>query len=156
MFITKTVLPQNVCMENELLRRQNPSSSELILLANAYQRRVVRKYRFCSFFHPQVLSHQTVLLQPLDQALLALYRCSNRDTALQPVTSSGRQPSWSRRVGSAPDWSSSSTMSTNSQAEAAREIDKHENGFQETGKPLLCGGTVCRAGTTASSLVVAA
>lgn len=44
--------PQNVCMENELLRRQNPSSSELILLANAYQRWVVKKYYFCSFFHP--------------------------------------------------------------------------------------------------------
>jgi len=38
--------------------------------------------------------------------------------ALQSVTSSGRQPSLSRSVGSAPDCSSSSTMSENSQAEA--------------------------------------
>lgn len=38
--------------------------------------------------------------------------------ALQSVTSSGRQPSWSRSVGSAPDFSSSSTMSKNSQAAA--------------------------------------
>lgn len=53
--------------------------------------------------------------------------CNTKDTALQPVTSSGRQPSWSRSMGSAPDWSSSSTMSKNSQAAANREIDKYEN-----------------------------
>lgn len=52
--------PQNVCMENELLICQNPSSSELILLANAYQKRVVKKYHFCSFFRPEVLSYETV------------------------------------------------------------------------------------------------
>lgn len=38
--------------------------------------------------------------------------------ALESVTSSGRQPSWSRSPGSAPDCSSSSTMSKNSQVAA--------------------------------------
>ena len=49
--------------------------------------------------------------------------CNTKATALHPVTSWGRQPSWSRRVASAPAWSSSSTMSRNSQAAAAGKID---------------------------------
>lgn len=125
----KPVLPQNVCMENELLRRQKSQFLELILLANAYQRWVVKEVIFAVSFLLEVLFCQTVLLQALDQALPALCRCSTRETALQPVTSSGKQPSWSRRVGSAPDWSSSSTMSENSQAAAARESDKHTHKF---------------------------
>lgn len=40
---------------------------------------------------------------------------------LQSVTSSGKYPSVSRRVGSAPDWSNSSTISENSQVEARGE-----------------------------------
>lgn len=39
----------NGCKENELLRIQNPSSSELILLANVYQRWVVREVLFLQF-----------------------------------------------------------------------------------------------------------
>lgn len=50
--------------------------------------------------------------------LPAVCRCRADVMALQSVTSSGRQPSLSRSVGSAPDCSSSSTMSENSQAEA--------------------------------------
>lgn len=36
----------NGCKENELLRLQNPSSSELILLANVYQRWVLKEVLF--------------------------------------------------------------------------------------------------------------
>lgn len=155
MFITNCAPPE--CMHGEwIAETSNPSSSELILLANAYQRWVVKKYYFCSFFHPKVLPYQTVLFQPLDQALLALCRCSTRETVLQPVTSSGRQPSWSRRVGSAPDWSSSSTMSKNSQAAAAREIDKHESKFTARQGSHSCAAGTVRVGRTVRTLTVAA
>lgn len=45
----KPVLSQNVCMENELLRRQKSQFLELILLANAYQRWVVKEVLFLQF-----------------------------------------------------------------------------------------------------------
>lgn len=49
---------QSVWMWNELLRLQNPSSSELILLANTYQRWVVKGILFLQFsFIPEALSY---------------------------------------------------------------------------------------------------
>lgn len=69
--------------------------------------------------------------------------------ALQSVTSSGRQPSLSRSVGSAPDCSSSSTMSENSQAEAVgRDGERAGLGL---GHGLLAGPDRCLFGFKDSS-----
>lgn len=53
-------------------------------------------------------------IQPFE----VVYPRRRREIARDSVTSSGRQPSWSVIVGSAPDFSSRSTISTNSHAEA--------------------------------------
>lgn len=69
--------------------------------------------------------------------LPAVCRCRAEVMALQSVTSSGRQPSLSRSVGSAPDCSSSSTMSENSQAEAVGR--EGERAGSDLGPGLLAG-----------------
>lgn len=61
---------------------------------------------------------QSISVPPGGQGSPVLCCCRAEVMALESVTSSGRQPSWSRSLGSAPDCSSSSTMSKNSQVAA--------------------------------------
>lgn len=60
-------------------------------------------------------------IQPFE----VVYPRRRREIARDSVTSSGRQPSWSVIVGSAPDFSSRSTISTNSHAEATKTKQSH-------------------------------
>lgn len=73
--------------------------------------------------------------------------CRARVMALESVTSSGRQPSWSRSPGSAPACSSSSTMSRNSQVAAGGAKGRVSAGMLARG-----GGCSWRQQTPAQQL----
>lgn len=72
-------------------------------ISQVHQRWVVHEVRSSQFSRiAEARCCWAVAFQSCAQALPAVCCCNTKDTALQAVTSSGRQPSWSRRVGSAP------------------------------------------------------